>query len=45
MDAPERRDPITGVSIERPDTPVYMPGTPTDSFTETLERIVSMVLR
>ncbi|WP_459807588.1 hypothetical protein [Halopiger thermotolerans] len=45
MDAPESRDPITGVRLERPEPPMYMPGTPTASFLEFLELAVAALRR
>ena len=45
MDATDRRDPITGVTIDRPDLPVYMPGTPTVSFTEYAELALGTIFR
>ncbi|MFC4436640.1 MULTISPECIES: hypothetical protein [Natrialbaceae] len=45
MEETEPRDPITDVPIEQSDLPVYLPGTPTVSFTEYIERFVSMLFR
>ena len=45
MDAPEHTDPITGVRLEAPEDPVYMPGTPTASFLEYLELAVAVLRR
>lgn len=45
MDATEPRDPITNVPIEQSDPPIYLPGTPTVSFTEYIELFISMLLR
>ncbi|MFA9416985.1 hypothetical protein [Natrinema sp. HArc-T2] len=45
MSDSEPRDPITGVPMDDPDVPVYMPGTPTGSFLRFLERAVDMLRR
>ncbi|WP_171052371.1 hypothetical protein [Haloterrigena sp. H1] len=45
MNGPEDSDPITGVPIDDPDVPVYMPGTPTGSFLRFIERAVDMLWR
>lgn len=45
MEETESSDPIADVPIEQPDLDVYLPGTPTVSFTEYIELLVSMLLR
>ncbi|WP_255168563.1 hypothetical protein [Natrononativus amylolyticus] len=45
MDESETRDPITGVQIEQSDVPLYLPGTPTLSFTTNLERLIGALFR
>ncbi|WP_187432913.1 hypothetical protein [Natronococcus pandeyae] len=45
MDEIEPRDPITGVPIEQDDPQVYLPGTPTVSFTRYLELAINRLFR
>ncbi|NUB90685.1 hypothetical protein HT576_06585 [Haloterrigena sp. SYSU A121-1] len=45
MDATDPRDPITDVRLEEPDLPVYLPGTPTVSFTEYVELAIDSLRR
>ncbi|WP_186336509.1 hypothetical protein [Natrarchaeobaculum aegyptiacum] len=45
MEDSPSRDPITGVSLEDDDVPIYLPGTPTLSFVRYIERAISMLRR
>ena len=45
MDEIEPKDPITSVPTEQADPPLYLPGTPTVSFTRYLELAISGLFR
>lgn len=45
MEDYEPRDPITNVPVEQSEPDLYLPGTPTASFTRYLELAVSKLFR